>query len=802
MNVPLLSATIMFIAGIAMGEFAEADWVGVSASAILVLIASLVWFRARRVLIYCGVFLAGWANHSVRVTVVSPDDLRVIFAEQPAIVTVEGRLLETPVTSIARTADAPRRSRASMEVWQVTVDGVARRASGKVLAMTDGIVSQDFYIGREVRVTGVIMKPPVAAAEGLFDYRRFLRLKAMDYQLVSAGEAEWELASTSTGQPPLGERFHRWARKALVHGLDADDSITKLTLAMSLGWRPGMGAEDAELFMRSGTMHIFAISGLHITLIAGILIALFRVLQFPTSACGLLALPLIWFYTGATGWEASAIRASVMSTVFIAGRALKKPQDMLSTLCFSALLILVWDPLQLFQAGFQLSFVAVLSIVVLVPLFEPHRAKWVAGDPMLPVSARSLFRRALDFLLDWGSLLALVTLTVWVGTAPITADVFHLFTLSGLIANLVVVPLSGLGLMCNLCSLLCYGWAPFASELFNHSAWGWMCLMESICRWSADLPGGYLFVPGLSRFDFLVFYSALLTVVALQSYRRMWLVISLGALIAVWAGDRLADRSHHELTFVSGRNGMLHDAPGAKQNLLIDPESGNIDRLLQSRGMNRFPDVLVTHGDRLHYGGVAGLNRSHPQLRLFVGDTEPKSRAFRKLLEEFRAKQVQIQSVSRGDRLHGWQVLHPAPVLFSRADDNAVVLSGNFNGVRVLLLSDLGAEGQKSLLASNQDLRCEIVVTGIPSQGVALGQELLDAMQPQLVLIANESDARTRRAERDLFQRVWRTVPTVISLTEAGSVTMEFRRSGCELRSMNGRRVAVTPSRPTQKSGQ
>src|ERR1700742_4218171 len=98
------------------------------------------------------------------------------------------------------------------------------------------------------------------------------------------------------------------------------------------------------------TMHMFAIDGLRIALIAGMLVAILRALQISRAWCGVIAIPAIWFYTAATGWEPSAVRASVMMTVVLGGWSLKRPGDLLNSLAAAAFLILEWDPRQLFEA--------------------------------------------------------------------------------------------------------------------------------------------------------------------------------------------------------------------------------------------------------------------------------------------------------------------------------------------------------------------------------------------------------------------------------------------------------------------
>src|SRR6185503_685950 len=100
--------------------------------------------------------------------------------------------------------------------------------------------------------------------------------------------------------------------------------------------------------------------------------------------CGVVVIPLIWFYTAATGWQPSAIRSTVMMTVIIGGWALKRPSDLLNSLAAAAFIILLWDPQQLFGASFQLSFFVVLSIALLMPPLELVRDRLLQTDPLLP----------------------------------------------------------------------------------------------------------------------------------------------------------------------------------------------------------------------------------------------------------------------------------------------------------------------------------------------------------------------------------------------------------------------------------
>ena len=119
--------------------------------------------------------------------------------------------------------------------------------------------------------------------------------------------------------------------------------------------------------------------------------------------CGLVLIPLIWFYVALTGWPASAIRATVMLTVVIVGWALRRPSDLLNSLFAAALIILLWEPRQLFQAGFQLSFFVVLCIILTLPALRelgqpPDRARPFAARRIASALAanRCVGRRGLS----------------------------------------------------------------------------------------------------------------------------------------------------------------------------------------------------------------------------------------------------------------------------------------------------------------------------------------------------------------------------------------------------------------------
>ena len=648
-----------------------------------------------------------------------------------------------------------------------------------------------------MEVTGVISPPKGPAATGLFDYRTYLRRQGIYHQLRVESTNDWSVARSGAGpaRPPLADRFRNWSQATLGRGLPEQDESLRLLWAMALGWTTALTQEVSEPFMRTGTMHIFAISGLHIALIAGILVALLRVVQIPRAVCGWLVIPLIWSYTAATGWQPSAIRSTLMMSVIIVGWALRRPSDLLNSLAAAGFIILLWDPQQLFQASFQLSFFVVLSIALLLPPIEKIRRRLLETDPLLPPELRPRWRRRLDGPLHFVTTSFATSLAAWLGSLPLIACYFHLFTPISLLANLVIVPLSSLALACNLGSLLT-AWWPWLNELFNHSGWFWMEAMIKLSDWFAALPAAFVYVPAPAWIEFIAYYTLLfgtMTGWLLAPSRRLWTgvgvcALAVGALVH-WQNHRPDTRI--TVLPLSGGDSIFVDAPGRANDLLIDcgGESAAqfvIKPFLHARGVNRLPQVLLTHGDLRHIGGATNLLADFHVRRVLASSVPFRSSTYRRIIDDLNLSPGRRQQINRDDRFGNWTVLHPqADDRFAEADDNALVLRGEFCGARILLCSDLGRPGQRALLEREHDLRSDVVVCGIPVRGEPLIDALLDAVQPRIIIVSASEVPAQERATKELRERLERRGVPVFFTGDDGAVTITLRPKGWEVRAMS-----------------
>jgi competence protein ComEC len=741
--------------------------------------------------------LAGWTDAALRTAILSPNDLRTLIGSEPALATLRGTLCETPSHRVfVQDEKESWRTLARIEVTDLRPNKQGwQPATGRVAVMTP-VMLTNYFAGQRVEITGVAHLPKLAAADGTFDYRSYLLEQGIYYQLDAASEEDWQIVS-SPSRPPLADRFRDWARAALARGLPAEDESLRLEWALTLGWKTALTEEVSEPFVRAATYHIFAVDGLRMAIIFGIFFGLLRAMNVPRALCGLVLVPWIWFYTALTGWPASAIRATVMLTIIIAGWVLRRPGDLLNSLFAAAVIILVWEPRQLFQAGFQLSFLVVLCMILVLPLLRSVWERMWAPDPLLPEALRPRWRKILRVPGGYFVELFLTSLAAWIGSIPLVALYFHVVTPVSTPANVVAVPLCALVLMSNLGSLLLTGWFPAAAILFNHAGWFLMECIRVSSYWFAAWPRAYQYVAAPSVFTIALYYLVLLAVLTGWLFRpklRGWRFAGLGLLVLAWSGQCWHESGVTRLHVLPLNGGVAayFDAPGTKGDLLVDCGNSNAVAIitkpfLRAQGVNRLHNLVLTHGDIRHVGGAELLTSLFAVDRACVSPVRFRSSAYRRLIADFGSGPEKLRTISRGEALGPWTVLHPeAEDHFPQADDNAVVLFGTFGGARVLLVSDLGRLGQEALLERIPELRAEIVVTGLPARTEALGDAFLESVRPRLIIVADSDYPISERASSSLCRRLARRGVPVIYTRSTGAATIAFRRNDWQVRTMNG----------------
>lgn len=806
---PLLLPTACFAGGIAVAEYWPLPLAAAWSFVLLTLVAqaavALGQFRhpfilhpASQTAAAAAAFLAlGLLALRIPAESNPPSDLRHLTPTTPILSAIRGEIAETPVLQLTERRGKPAVTttlhvrvnawRPMRAPWQV--------AGGTVQLHLQGALPAHAFRGRSLEAHGVLQAPPTPDAPGMFNYSAFLQHQDI-HRILRVERPEDVALSSAIRDPPWSERFLPWAHSVLSQGVP-DDESTRLLRAMALGWKTPLGDDVDDIFMRAGTMHVFAISGLHIALLLSMSMRLLQALRMPRLGAGALALTLTWGYVIATGWQPSSVRSALMASVVLAGETLHRPSDLLNSLAGAAAVILFLEPGQLFQAGFQLSFGVVAGLALLTPPLEKRFLSWIQLDPWVPEALRPRWQQRLASPLRAMALNLAVGIAAFLSALPLTVHHFNLVSPISLLANLLVVPLSSLALAATTASLAVAPIAPWLSEHFNASGWLWMRGMIDLSRWFADCPGGWWSVSAPPWLWWTGWYLTLglahwcETQAAWRLLGSPWPTSWIGRCasgLVVWALlacgawgwhariPRILVFRHEPGLFAQTPQGaMLFDGgrTGTGRKLLLP--------LLRANGVNRLELHLVSQGLQRFCGAGRELLEDLPPATVWVPPLNPSRQpVLRQYLTTLKQFKIPIQTAQTNRQLGEWTVLATsspsAPSRGGRAADHAPVLSAVFAGVRVLWLGGASHGVQQQLLEDPRALQADVVIATASGGIEPLLPALSARLHPRLVVIATAPFPNAARLPRPMRDRLSTSPFPVLFTDELGGIQLEFVR--------------------------
>ncbi len=347
-------------------------------------------------------------------------------------------------------------------------------------------------LGQRVEVTGMAYQPRQAAHRlpGSFDREGWLRRQAVAYSMEVH---ETQILDTPWSWSRCLALSQQW-RERLLHRLmpegTEDDARRQVLCALVLGEKSRADEETLELFAWSGGLHAFAVSGLHVGIVATLIWLFCRLCRLSPRSSIILTLLLVAAYVFLTGMAVSSLRAYLMMGLALLGFLLRRQVILLNIWCAAALLILLISPLQLGQAGFLLSFLVYAAIIIALSRARKE-SPWFGADPYLPRALYSKWdwrRHALERALRFA---IVVSLSAWLVSLPLMMIFFHSFNSWGFVTNLLISPLlplvMGAGLLCIL-----FGSVPILGAVLQYAALQLSGVLLSVVTWCAGLPAAYL----------------------------------------------------------------------------------------------------------------------------------------------------------------------------------------------------------------------------------------------------------------------------------------------------------------------
>ncbi len=642
-----------------------------------------------------------------------------------------------------------------------------------------------FYrYGDLLQMRGNLESPRPPDEEGEFDFREFLARQGI--HTIISRPSEIALVAVGQGSNKPMELIYR-LRGSMSQSLAQALPEPQCSLAkeMLLGQRGSLSPEIRQHFSRTGTAHLLSISGVHVSIVAGIALsagvwAFGR--QRPTYL--MLALLVVWLYTMLSGMLPPAIRAAIMGSLWLYADWIGRPRSAVTALIFAAALMLAFHPLLLGDIGFQLSFAAMGGLVFLTPIFQSWGKK-VFGNQEGEVSPGTSFVIG-SCAVSLGAILA---------TLPLIAYYFGLISLVGLPATFLTLPaIPGIILSAAVVGIVGI-FAPPVASILGWISWLFITYMLKVVELFAAIPFEAVDIeigaPGV-----VAYYGIIIAALWLpRNWKRLiggifkvtdplgempeiaknlslrWIIPPLAVVATlIWVAALTApDDRLHIFVLDVGQGDSILIQRGDRQ-ILVDggPRAGKLMDHLGDKlpFWDRTIDLLVlTHHDADHITGLVEVLRRYNVEKVLTSGQEDESdiyREWRKLIEEGGVERIIArvdQQISMGEGVD-LTVLHPSPAFLEEAcsDNASVVLRLTYGNFSLLLTGDIHREAEEYLLAQDVKFRATVLKVAHQGSNTSTTPQFLSEVEPTFAVISVGADNRFGHPADEVVDRLRQAV--------------------------------------------
>jgi competence protein ComEC len=548
----------------------------------------------------------------------------------------------------------------------------------------------------------------------------------------------------------------RAAVRKTFHAMYRDEHAA-LMIGLLLGDRGLIDEETMEDFRTAGIMHILAVSGLHAGIILLIVFMPLERLRYPLRAG--IALLGLWFFAAMTGLAPPVVRAALMSSLFLGGVVLQRRSDAVNALAAAALIILLADPTALLGLSFQLSFTAVLGIL----LFHEH-----IQNALL----RPLPRHLRHGVAAVPAGLAALTLSAQALSMPLLASAFGQVSPSGILTNLAAVPMVFIAVTCGVLSVITAA-LPFLAVRFAATAAAALDIILTSSDVAASLPFASVSLPSVPSLAWLGYVPLLFWFTAYEGRLRQKLVLLTCLLLAGWSVSRTTMESEALLrvTFLDvgqgdaavlhlpGGEAMVIDAGAATEG--YDAGERVILPYLRHCGMRRLHTLVITHPDNDHRGGADAVLEELPVGDILLGGSWPKDGAAGALLSRMHERVDSVRDVRAGTRivLPGGAVLYvlspPEGEHCEASNEHSVVFLLVHGQTRILFTGDADVEAEQRMVERYGDfLQADVLKVGHHGSATSSCAAFVSRVRPKHAVISAGRNNRFKHPDALVLRRL------------------------------------------------
>lgn len=532
-------------------------------------------------------------------------------------------------------------------------------------------------------------------------------------------------------------------RTQMTAGLAPDSEEAQLIRAVVLGERPPRPSGMIDDFRNSGTLHVFAVSGLHVGMVGSILALCFWMTRAPRWLIIVLTIIGMATYAGITGLRPPAVRAVIMATVFLTGFLIQRRPTLINSLAASAIIVLLWDGHQLFTPGFQLSYGVLFAIALLSRFWT--KLLWPIGalDPFMP---RLLLTSWQERRLAWREKLQAalsVSCAAWVGSTPLMWFHFGIVTPIAILASLPLMFLIFIVLGLAMLSLATGAIWPAAGEGINQ-------LNALIARTTHRTAASFARIPR-------------------GHFNRRPSPPESGRIIVF----DLPHGGAANLIEIGG--GVLLDCGSSRTfNYHVLPTLS----YLQSR-----PDsLIISHADSSHGGAMSQCLNLYKPKQALIPRPDQRSPSFKHFLQQAESSNCRLITPHYGQTFplndHSpdvfLEILHAPAELDGDglADDTGLVIRLHWHDWKILFTGDAGWITESRLLDAGCDLQSDVIIMGRNRDDITAHQPFIDAVSPQAIISSHSTFPEQERIPNKWRKAIEKRGISLFDQKQSGAVTL------------------------------
>ncbi|MFH1826543.1 MAG: DNA internalization-related competence protein ComEC/Rec2 [bacterium] len=608
-----------------------------------------------------------------------------------------------------------------------------RKARGLLSVMTQ---ASKLGYGDTVELQGMVEEIDDIANPGILSFADYLKNKGITCQVKSTRSPPKVLAEGG------GNYFKRLSiqiknKLIVVPQLTLPEPYSTLLSSIVFGSSAAKTPKEIkEVYKRAGVAHLLVASGMHLGILVGVCLFVVRSTRLPLGL-GIFVTSLVnWTYALMTGFGPSILRAAIMAEIVLAGQLFEREKEIYTSLSLSALIILLFNPLNLFDIGFQLSFGATWAMVYISPVlqerFKPHLPRFInatVSAAMAPVLA----------------------------TVPITIYHFSQTSVVGILTNIILLPWVGIVVVLGFVSTISGFFCLFLGELINGANLILLFGVHQIVGFLGRLPFAlaYFAPPKFPLiFAYYIFLLGGIEVLRRGRWPKMnrfrWLTVCLAIFCVIFWNAALSEASGNlaiTVLDVGQGDAIFIDCPSGKKILIDggDIEMGNkvIVPFLRKKGISELDLVVLTHPHGDHVGGLPEVLEKIKVKTVLEPGFDYNSNCYREFLKLIKQNNIKYHLARAGQVLDFGagvkaDVLYPTLPFLENCNNVSVVLHLKYGQFSMMLTGDNEREGEEIILErySESVLASTILKVGHHGSNTSTSDHFLAAVKPKLAVIS------------------------------------------------------------------